>query len=139
MRSEGVTMNRKGAMLVFVMLIILVLVILANATLSVMNSQGRLTHHVVSRVRAYYACEGARNIAFERLMAGNTNSFSICPDAATCAAAPVLAEQIIDGGPQGIPYRVDVIVGAAGSAPGPLGGGAGPVRQLTISATYTYQ
>ena len=138
MMTHGVTMNRKGAILVFVLLIILVVVMLANAALSIVNSQGRFTHHEVSRIRAFYACEGARNIAFERIRGGNTNSFSICPDAAACAVAPVMPDQLID---PDIPFRVDVTVGAQGSAPAALGGAGGlggQVRQLTITATYTY-
>ena len=125
-------MDRKGAALALVLLIIMVVVILSNVALSIMNSQNRLTHHQVSRLRAYYAAQGAMNLAFERLRAGTTTSFSLCPSIAACNVpiAPLGGNAIID---VDIPFRVDVTVGAAGTSIDGTG------RQLTITTDYAPQ
>ncbi|MDD4907743.1 MAG: hypothetical protein PHJ00_01615 [Candidatus Omnitrophica bacterium] len=125
-------MNHKGVALALVLLVILVVVILCNVALSIMNSQNRLTHHQVSRLRAYYASQGAMNLAFERLRANNTASFSLCPTVAACntPGPPLGGNAVIDAD---IPFRVDVTVGAAGSSIDGIG------RQLTITTDYTPQ
>jgi Tfp pilus assembly protein PilX len=125
-------MNHKGVALALVLLVILVVVILSNVALSIMNSQNRLTQHQVSRLRAYYASQGAMNLAFERLRANNTASFSLCPTAAACntPGPPLGGNAVID---VDIPFRVDVTVGAAGSSIDGIG------RQLTITTDYTPQ
>lgn len=63
--------NQKGAALLIILGALLVLVILANAAISIILSQSRLTHHQVSRIQAYYAAFGAINYAFDKL---RTNS-----------------------------------------------------------------
>jgi hypothetical protein len=136
-------MNRKGIILPLVLLIIMVVVVLANVAVSIMNNQNRFTHHQVSRIRAYYASQAAMNLAFERMRGGNFASFSLCPSAGACGA-PSGGNAIIDAGdgtnPNPIPYRVDVNIGGAGTAPATLGGAGGlggTVRPVTISVNYT--
>lgn len=60
----------KGVALLAVLMTIFVVVILANIALNVMVSQGRLTHHKVNRIQAYYASWAAINYAQEMLRLG---------------------------------------------------------------------
>ncbi len=125
-------MDRKGAALALVLLIVVVVVILANVAMAIMSSQNRFTHHQVNRLRAYYAAQGAMNIAFERLRGGVTDSFSHCPTIAACntPGPPLGGNSVIDAD---IPFRVDVTVGAAGTSIDGTG------RQITITTDYTPQ
>ena len=125
-------MNRKGVALALVLMIILVVVILSNVTLSIMNSQNRFTHHQVSRLQAYYACQAAMNLAFERMRKdGNFASFSLCTNPGACAA-PNGGNAIYDGE---IPFRVDVTIDGVGTS---IGNGAATGRRVTIFTDYRY-
>jgi Tfp pilus assembly protein PilX len=60
----------KGVVLLMLLGIILIVTILANVILNVILNQGRLTHHQVSRTRAYYAGLAGINLALENLRTG---------------------------------------------------------------------
>jgi Tfp pilus assembly protein PilX len=122
-------MDRKGAALALVLLVVMVVVILANVALSIMNSQSRITHHQVRRLQAYYAAQGAMNVAFDRLRAGNTADFSMCPNAGACAA-PFGGNAVLD---PDLPFRVDVTIGNAGSSIDGVG------RTVIINTNYAPQ
>ena len=62
--------NKKGAILFIVLAVIIIVVILSGVILSIVSSQSRLTHHQVSRIKAYYASKGIMNYAMEKLRTG---------------------------------------------------------------------
>lgn len=70
--------DEKGIALFMVLGTILIIVILANVMLTMISSQGRLTHHQVSRIQAYYAAQAGVNYAYESLRVGTWNAAS-CP------------------------------------------------------------
>jgi Tfp pilus assembly protein PilX len=61
---------RRGVALFIVLGTILIVVILANVVLNIILSQSRLTHHQISRIRAYYAGLAGMNYALEQLRTG---------------------------------------------------------------------
>ena len=62
--------GKRGVALFIVLGTILVVVILANIVLNIILSQSRLTHHQISRIRAYYASLAGMNYALEQLRTG---------------------------------------------------------------------
>ncbi len=62
--------SRKGVALFIVLGIIMLVMILTIVILRIMFSQSRLTHHQVSRIKAYYAGKSMMNYAFEMLRTG---------------------------------------------------------------------
>jgi hypothetical protein len=62
--------SQKGMALFIVLGTILVVVILANVMLTIMLSHFRLTHHQLSRIRAYYSAIAGMNMAFDNLRTG---------------------------------------------------------------------
>jgi len=60
-----------GIILLLVLSIVLVVIILSGVVLTIISNQSRLTHHQVSRIKAYYACKGAMNYALDQLRQGN--------------------------------------------------------------------
>jgi Tfp pilus assembly protein PilX len=66
-----IRLDRKGIALFMVLATILVVVILCNIVLSIISSQSRLTHHEVSRIRAYYAAQAGLVYTMEKLRNGS--------------------------------------------------------------------
>jgi len=66
--------NNKGVVLIIVLGTLLVVTIIGNIILSTIVSQSRLTHHQVSRIKAYYASQAGMNYAIEMLRLGNWTS-----------------------------------------------------------------
>jgi Tfp pilus assembly protein PilX len=110
---------KKGVALLMVLTLILVVVILANVVLSIISSQSRLTHHEVSRIRAYYAARAGMILAFDRLRTGTwgTGRYTLCR--ANC--------NIND---PDIPYPVTINISSLNNTTG--------VRTITITTNYTY-
>ncbi len=95
------TSDRKGIALLIVLSSILIVTLLANAILSVVLNQSRITRHMVNRIQGYYAAHMGIVYAFERLRAGwpsppatfyiNQNNCSFSPD---CIIEPLLPVSI---------------------------------------------
>ncbi|TAM41244.1 hypothetical protein EPN54_02070 [bacterium] len=62
--------GRKGVALFIVLGVMMVVVVLGVVILRIVTSNSRLTHHQISRIRAYYACKAGMNLAFDRLRRG---------------------------------------------------------------------
>lgn len=113
---------------------LLIVVVLANVALSVIASQSRLTHHQVSRIRAFYAAQAGMVLAIENLRTGtwvdNQNYCINCP-----AAMVPPGNRIID--PE-IPYAVRINILPKNADPP---GSAGPIANtspIQILVDYSY-
>ncbi len=62
--------RQRGIILFIVMSIIIVVIVLATVVLRITLNQSRLTHHQVSRIKAYYADKAGMNLAFYKLRVG---------------------------------------------------------------------
>lgn len=51
-------------------MVILVVILLATVILRIISSQARLTHHQLSRIKAYYAAKAGMNLALDNLRTG---------------------------------------------------------------------
>ena len=111
---------RKGIATLLVLFVILLTVIIANAVLIIISSQFRLSHHQVTRIRAFYAVQAGVNYTIEKLRLGQwtTGTYSICSSGC-------------DVNDPDIPYRVNINVGSSGS-------GINNTRRITASVDYTY-
>lgn len=103
--------GRKGIALFIVVGIIMVVVVLTIVILRITASQGRLTHHQVSRIRAYYTDKAGLNLVFYKLRKGTwsapaTGINYYCINAKIDAAVTCL-DTVIDAT---IPYNVQVAV-----------------------------
>jgi len=120
--------NNKGVVLLFVIATLLVVVCLAVAALSQVLSHSRLTLHLVSRTKAYYANLAGLNLAREYLRLGTWNpatqtNYTLCSSAACTVQDP------------DIPYTVTITVYPNGTSI--AGSGVIPGRKITASTTYT--
>ncbi|MDO8662287.1 MAG: hypothetical protein Q7K98_03600 [Candidatus Omnitrophota bacterium] len=59
--------NGKGVVLLIVLGVVLVVTFLAAAILTIMSSHSRLTHHQVSRIKAYYTGKGMMNYVLDKM------------------------------------------------------------------------
>lgn len=127
--------DKKGVVLFIVLGLILVVVVLSAVILSIISSQSRLTHHQVSRVKAYYAGKGMMNYAFEMLRkgtwapnsSGGANKYAChrnCVDSGVIATYTIPIDN-------DIPYNIQITIHPDGSGPG-------NVTQLDIKTQYTY-
>ncbi|MCX7926666.1 MAG: hypothetical protein N2606_00785 [Candidatus Omnitrophica bacterium] len=66
-------MNKKGVVLFFVLVTILVVVLIANILLNFITSQSSISTHQVKRTQAIYASQAAINFALEQLRLNNAN------------------------------------------------------------------
>jgi Tfp pilus assembly protein PilX len=125
--------QEKGIVLLIVLAAIFIVILLGNIVLGIVASQSRLTHHNVSRIRAYYACQAAMNYTLEALRAGtwvpNTaggaNKYAClngCIDATADYTIPADSD---------IPYKVQVTIY-------PLESGINSTTKLDIKTEYTY-
>jgi len=127
--------NNKGVILFIVLATVMIVIVLAGVILSIISSQSRLTHHQVSRIKAYYAGKGIMNYALEKLRTGDwvpnpspgANKYAChrgCVDSVTQDyAIPVDAD---------IPYKIQVTIYPKNKAL------SDTVTQLDIKTSYTY-
>lgn len=64
-------MNSRGVALYLVLAILLLVVILANVSLSLISSQSKLSNHQAKRIQAYYAGQAGMNYALEMMRVGD--------------------------------------------------------------------
>ncbi len=126
--------QEKGIVLLIVLAAIFIVILLGNTILGIVSSQSRLTHHNVSRIRAYYACQAGMNYTLEMLRAGTwaaggANKYAClngCIDTGVTADYTIPADL-------NIPYSVQVTIHPLGSGPP-----SGATTQLDIKTKYTY-
>lgn len=125
--------NNKAVALLLVLATIVVVVILASVALRLILNQFRLTHHQVSRIRAYYASFGGMNLALEKIRLGDWSPASAgggirygCIN--SCIDASATYALIIDSD---IPYNVQIAIYPAGS-------GINGTSKLEIKSDYSY-
>ena len=124
--------GRKGVALFIVLGIIMVVIVVATVILRVMSNQARLTHHQVSRIRAYYADKAGMNLVFYKLRAGTwsppvSGINYYCINAKVDAAVTCL-DTVFDAT---IPYNVQMAVY-------PQNSGLNQTIKLGIKSSYTY-
>lgn len=132
-------MNKKAVAIFLVLGTLFVAFVLAAVITNIISSQGRLTHHQVSRIQAYYAGLAGMNFAIEKLRTGawdvpassTIEIHKICQTSA-CAGYDA-AKDIVDAD---IPYTVTITLYPLGEAPGSavINGTAG----ISISVDYAY-
>jgi len=125
--------NSRGVALFITLAAVAIVVILANVVLNIMSSQNRLTHHQVSRVRAYYAAQAGMVYTLEMLKSGTwvASPSSIkyachrsCIDAVTSSyTIPTDAD---------IPYNIQVTIYPRGT------GGISGTTRVDVKTDYTY-
>ena len=126
--------GEKGIALFMVLGTILIAVVLANVMLAMISSHGRLTHHQVSRIQAYYASQAGVNYANEMLRSGAWNSAS-CPAPNGCLLSALDANFVSD-----FPHiisDVKIILLTPGTSTCPATLDAGTVC-INATAIYTY-
>ena len=125
--------GNKGLTVVLVLMTIFLVVLLANILLIVITSQSRLTHHKVSRIRAYYAAMAGINLAIDNL---RRNTWQVNRNyCINCTSGIPPADRVNDNT---LPYVVMINIGAVGAdPPGPAQAIPG-VAPITVKATYTY-
>ena len=131
--------NNKGIVLFLVLSVIMLVIVLANIILMIVRSQSRLTHHQISRIRAYYAAQAGRNYALEMLRLGTwTVPTAAEPNPQTrriCSAAGPGCNLVNSG----LPYDVIVRIYRTGwdppSASAPAIAGSAPIE---IFVDYRY-
>ena len=136
---EKMVNEKRGVVLFIVLATILLVIILSGVILRIISSQSRLTHHKVSRIKAYYAGRGMINYAFERFRTG-----AWVPNPAGGARKYACHRSCIDGVPANyiiptdpdIPYRIQITIWPTEAVVG--GSPSNPVTQLDIKTDYTY-
>lgn len=124
--------NNRGVALLLVFTTLIIVVILTNVGLRLILNQQRLTHHQVSRIRAYYASLAGMNLALEKLRLGqwappargvNYGCINGCIDGRR-------TYPLINDGD--IPYNVQIAIYPAGTGLNGVG------SRLEIRTRYTY-
>jgi len=134
--------NKRGVVLFIVLGVVLVGVILAAVILSIVSSQSRLTHHQVSRIKAYYAAKGIMNYANEKLRKGDwvpsstagTFKYACHSSDGTCIDAVTEDYDIPYDNDLG--YKVQVKIFPINTADNAQL--TGKVTQIEIKTNYTY-
>lgn len=124
--------RRKGVALFIVVGIIMVVIVLSVAVLRIISNQARLTHHQVSRIRAYYVDKAGMNLAFYKLRVGTWSApvsgiNYYCINAKVDPAVTCL-DTVVDAA---IPYNVQVAVY-------PQNSGLNQTIKLEIKSSYTF-
>jgi len=129
--------KKRGVVLFVVLATILLVVILSGVILRIISSQSRLTHHKVSRIKAYYAGRGMINYAFERLRTGAWTANA--PGGASKYACHRGCIDTLPGVPDytiptdaDIPYRIQIRIYPRDSAL------SNTVTRLDIKTDYSY-
>ena len=136
MPKEASSIN-KGVALLLVLMVILIAVIIANISLTFILSQSRLTHHEISRIQAYYACQAGINYALEMLRLGAAAGGWTAGTHCTAASPCNVQFDANDFNPASIVNnRVSIVIRPAGSS----GCMNSPGNTACVSATanYTY-
>ncbi len=128
--------DKKGIALFMVLGTILIVVVLANVMLAMISSHGRLTHHQVSRIQAYYAAQAGVNYAYESLRVGAWDS-SDCPAPNGCLLSALDPNFAADFPHTVSDVRIILKTPSAGSSTCPNTLSAGTVC-INATATYTY-
>lgn len=134
--------NKKGALLFIVLAVVMIVVILAGVILSIISSQSRLTHHQVSRIKAYYAGKGMMNYTLEKLRTGDWDLPPAVPGTPyyACHKAVGSTKDCVDSVTRtyeinqdsDIPYNVQVAIFPDGTGPN------NTTARLEIKTEYTY-
>jgi Tfp pilus assembly protein PilX len=124
--------GRKGVALFIVLGIIMLVTVLATVILRIMSNQARLTHHQVSRIKAYYADKAGMNLVFDKLRTGTWSAPAsgisyYCINAKVDVAVTCL-DTVVDAT---IPYNVQIAVY-------PQNSGLNQTIKLEIKSSYTY-
>jgi Tfp pilus assembly protein PilX len=129
--------KRRGVVLFVVLATILLVVILSGVILKIISSQSRLTHHKVSRIKAYYAGRGMMNYALENLRTGAWAANP--PGGASKYACHRGCIDTLPGSPDytipndsDIPYRIQIRIYPRDSAL------SNTVTRLDIKTDYSY-
>lgn len=101
---------------------ILISAILSAVIANLVLNQARFTQHQVNRVKAYYACLAAMNLAMENLRTGSWGTTSGSPYS-LCASGCTVDDP-------DMPYRVNITI----SDPDPVT----QIRTINCTANYTY-
>jgi Tfp pilus assembly protein PilX len=132
--------NRRGVVLLIVLATVLVGVIITAAMLGIVSNQSRLTHHHVSRIKAYYAATGIMNYVIEQLRKGN-----YVPNPSDTGDIYACHRECIDAGvtetytipvDADIPYKIQVKIYSKNR--GTKAFFADVVTQLEAKVQYTY-
>jgi Tfp pilus assembly protein PilX len=123
--------SRKGMALYLVLTILIVVILIAGMFLNLVLSQGRLTHHQVSRTQAYFAARMGMNYAVEMLSRNDSSWPSTgVYNRTICRAAASACNKTEPDLPLSI-RSVTVYVGDVNSTTN--------VRPLNITVDYAYQ
>ncbi len=124
-------MNKKGVAIYLVLTTIFIAFMLAGVIIKIISSQGRLTHHQVSRIQAYYAAQAGMNLAIEKLRIGEW-----VPPASGSTLIKTLCKSGCDVNDLDIPYTVTITIYPLNDAPDGalISGTAG----ISVSTNYTY-
>jgi Tfp pilus assembly protein PilX len=124
---------KKGAALLFVLGTLLIVTILANVIMGIMLSQSRITHHEISRIRAYYAASALMNYTLDMLRVGTWTANPLggaikyaCLNGCVDTVTPSYTINDSD-----IPYNVQVAIN-------PEESGISNTIKLAIKTEYTY-
>jgi len=126
--------NKLGIALYMVLGTIVIITILANIVLRLVSSQSRLTHHQISRIKAYYAAQAGLNYTLELLRLGKVTVPDEGSDPAYvclngCIDANMMTANMHSDAD--IPYNVQVAINPANS-------GINTTARIEIAVDYTY-
>ena len=127
--------QRKGVVLLIVLATIMVVVILGNIILTIMSSQARLTHHQVSRIRAYYAAQAGVNLALEQLRRGvwgYNATYCITRNPFVPLPPECIVSNSVPCTDPDMPYDVIIRIGQQGT------GGPSNTTPINVTVNYTY-
>lgn len=124
--------QKKGIALLVVLAMLVVITILANVVLNIMLSHSRLSHHQLSRIKAFYAAKAGMNLALEKLRTGDWgygSSYAINCVSSVCTAQVPAANIVSDSD---INYEVTISIEQQGV------GGPNNTTQIKVETDYTY-
>ncbi|MFA5004806.1 MAG: hypothetical protein WC561_01610 [Candidatus Omnitrophota bacterium] len=124
--------DKRGVALFITLAAVAIVIILANVVLNIMSTQGRLTHHQVSRIQAYYAAQAGMVYTMEMLKSGawSADASNIRYACHRSCIDSVAATYTIPTDAD-IPYNIQVTIY-------PLGSGISGTTRLDIKTDYTY-
>jgi Tfp pilus assembly protein PilX len=125
--------GKKGVALFITLAAVAIVIILANIVINIMSNQGRLTHHQVSRIKAYYAAQAGMVYTLEMIKNGvwtvdPANTRYACHRSCIDSVSPTFT---IPTDPD-IPYNVQVTIYPLGT------GGVSGTTRIDVKTDYTY-